>query len=273
MVGYIILRDIPKERVQLDLTYFDVQGGFRGFAHVPQGPHYISILVDGNFIAGFWCYVNPSEVLVKVYDHENKCFNDDTENLELYTDLALSGAMNKSLISVMQVDAEMSIKWLTLVSFINKDNFPPKMKTEEVPSAITTLDDIGIRDTIKTRFEITFETVHESNQESFLTEFQYVFVNYLVNNSNEPAINRWLYLLTTTYNAREDSMKKYPDFFVSFINVLIDQLKLLPDNYFSANSLIFQTANYMIEDLIDTGLPQLVEKAGEFQTFLKTKGL
>ncbi|MHA1684395.1 MAG: hypothetical protein ACTSUE_25890, partial [Promethearchaeota archaeon] len=41
--GYIILRDIPKKEVQLDLALYKIQGGFRGFALVPPGLHFVKV--------------------------------------------------------------------------------------------------------------------------------------------------------------------------------------------------------------------------------------
>ena len=37
MFGYIILRDIPKYNAQLDLSIYEIKGGFRGFAEIPPG--------------------------------------------------------------------------------------------------------------------------------------------------------------------------------------------------------------------------------------------
>jgi len=274
MVGYIILRDIPKKRVQLDLTYFDIRGGFRGFTHVPPGPHYISIEVNDEFISGFWCFVKPSEVLVKVYDDKKNEFNNDSEeNEEHFSKLALTGAMNKAFISVMQLDAKMMTKWLSLVSHIEENEFPPKINSEtmilgssnEIPKSVSNFSE--------TRFENTFEKIHNNNQKSYLAEFQFAFINFLVNSSEEQAKRRWLYLLTITYNARERSMEKYPNFFVSFIEVLINQMKFLPDDDFSSDGIILNTVNYFIEDLIDTGINELKNKADEFQSYLTTRGL
>ena len=70
MFGYIILRDIPKKLVQLDLLDFPIRGGFRGFAEVNPGPHYVSIKVNEEMHKGFWCWVKPGEVIVKMYDYE-----------------------------------------------------------------------------------------------------------------------------------------------------------------------------------------------------------
>ncbi len=83
MFGYIILRDIPKQVVQLDLLYFPIKGGFRGFCEVNSGPHYVSIEVDDEMHEGFWCWVKPGEAIIKVYDPENNIFKNDEENATL----------------------------------------------------------------------------------------------------------------------------------------------------------------------------------------------
>ena len=118
MLGCIILRDIPKQAAQLDLAIYRIQGGFRGFALVPPGTHYVSVEVDGKMNEGFWCYLKPSSVIIKIYDYENETFIDsDPESEERYRMMALSGAMNKALLPVMKQNAELSMKWQKLVSF------------------------------------------------------------------------------------------------------------------------------------------------------------
>ena len=131
MYGYIILRDIPKKAAQLDLSIFDIQGGFRGFALVPPGLHYISVEVSGKMNEGFWCYLKPSSAIVKVYDYEKEIFVDpDEESNEQYQMMALSGAMNQALIPVMQRNGEMAMVWQRLGSYIKEVDFPVVLNKE-----------------------------------------------------------------------------------------------------------------------------------------------
>ncbi|MGC9778693.1 MAG: hypothetical protein HZR80_05575 [Candidatus Heimdallarchaeota archaeon] len=53
MFGYIILRDIPKEEAQLDFSIFEIKGGFRGYAEVEPGIHYVSVKDGDNMSEGF----------------------------------------------------------------------------------------------------------------------------------------------------------------------------------------------------------------------------
>ena len=96
MFGYIILRDIPKRAVQLNLSIFEIQGGYRGFAEILPGLHYVSVEMDGEMLDGFWCYVEPSAVVVKVFDYDSLTFQDpDPKSIKQYTQMARSGAMNR----------------------------------------------------------------------------------------------------------------------------------------------------------------------------------
>ena len=125
MFGHIILRDVPKRAVQLDLSIFEIQGGFRGFAEILPGLHYVSVEMDAEMLDGFWCYGEPSAVVVKVFDYDSWTFQDpDPKIIKQFTQMARSGAMNRALIPVMQRDSDFANAWKDLVSHVMKDDFP-----------------------------------------------------------------------------------------------------------------------------------------------------
>ncbi len=278
MYGYIILRDIPKEAAQLDLSIYEIKGGFRGFAQVPSGAHYATVKVNDEMIDGFWCYSEPSSVVVKVYDYEeNKFKDDDPENEEHYSRLALSGAMNKALIHVMVRDAEVATLWTHLVSRIGKENFPPRInsKTPMMPPdniPPKELNDWYVK-IFKSRFEQAFYDTHEGDIFSFMAEFQFVFTNSLIIKSNEVFRSRWLDLLQAIYNAGERSIEATPNFFSEFIDILIPQFKLLPNDWFTKGSKVINKAEYLIEDMIDTKNEMLVNKALTFANYSKSRNV
>jgi hypothetical protein len=72
--GFIILRDVPKEEARIDVFFSEIQGGFRGFQLVPAGVHYVSVQVEGTH-KGFWCYLQPNEAIVKVFNSSVQQFN------------------------------------------------------------------------------------------------------------------------------------------------------------------------------------------------------
>ena len=278
MFGYIILRDIPKKSAQLDLSIYEIKGGFRGFAEVPAGIHYVSVDVGGKMHEGFWCYLEPSSVVVKVYDYENDIFKDDTpESEEQYSNMALSGAMNRALIPVMQRNAKMETEWLKLVSHIKKDNFPISLNKEtpmEPPENLSPeeMSEYYLK-THKSRFEQAFYDTHSGNQESFLAEIQFAFVRSLVYKPDDEALERWLHLLQSIYNAGERTIDAEPELFPLIIDTIITQFKILPANMFSSNSKVVDRAQYLIEDMNDTGIKNVKEKAQEFADYLKSRGI
>ncbi|MFX0135053.1 MAG: AAR2 pre-mRNA splicing protein [Candidatus Hodarchaeota archaeon] len=278
MFGYIILRDIPKKEAQLDLSIYEIKGGFRGFAEVPPGIHYVSVEVSGKMHEGFWCYVEPSSVVVKVYDYENDLFKDDTpESEEQYPNMALSGAMNRALIPVMQRNAKMTTEWLKLVSHIKKDHFPISLNKEipmEPPENLSPeeMSEYYLKKH-KSRFEQAFYDSHGGNKESFLSEIQFAFVRSLLRKSDNEALERWLHLLQSIYNVGERSIDTEPELFPLIIDVIITQLKILPDDWFSSESKVVNRAKYLIEDMIDTGIKNVKEKAQEFADYLKSRGI
>ena len=95
----------------------------------------------------------------------------------------------------------------------------------------------------------------------------------LVRKTDEKAFNHWTHLLQAIYNAGERSIDAEPKLFSLLIEVLIKQLKLVPNEWLSPQSKVVYKATYMIEDMIDTGIEDLKEKAQEFHDFLKTHGI
>ncbi len=278
MNGYIILRDIPKRAVQLDLSVYGIQGGFRGFALVPPGAHYVSVEINGKMSEGFWCYLKPSSAVIKVFDYETETFSDpDPESEERYRTMALSGAMNRVLIPVMKRNAEMSMLWQGLVSFIRGEHFPLTLHDETpiaTPLGLSPEELSGwFLTTHRSRFEQAFHDTHGGNSESLLAEFQYAFALFTVQKMHEQAFNRWRYLLQAFYHAGERSIDSAPEVFNPFGKFLIEQLKCVPKDWFDSNNKIFYGVNNMIEDMIDTGNKSLKENAKMLSNHLKSCGI
>jgi hypothetical protein len=277
MLGYIILRDIPKDAVQLDLSIYEIQGGFRGFALIPPGVHYVSVQLDGKMHEGFWCYLPPSGVVVQMYDYEQNMFTTDTpENEEYYRELAMSGAMNHALIPVMRRNAEMANLWGKLVSQISSDYFPPTLHSETPMNPPDNLSkdemELWFLNKHKSRFEQALYDTHNGNGDALLAEFQFAFIRALINPVDNDAQDRWRYLLQAFSHAGERNIESLPELFPPLIDTLIAQLQCLPAAWItSSDSLVSQT-KYLAEDLIDTGIKGVAEKGQEFSSFLESKG-
>ena len=278
MFGYIILRDIPKQLVQLDLLYFPIKGGYRGFSEVSPGPHYISIEVNDEMHEGFWCWVKPSEATIKVYDYESNIFKDDEpENEAHFKILATSGAMNHVLIPATVSNFNSVSQWKKLTSDIGSGNFPPVLN-QEVPMVLPldiNPDEISewYITKFKSRFEQAFNDTHRKNVNSFLEEFEYAFLKYIVRQSDEIALNRWMNLIQAVYNAGERGVESAPDLFIKFVYIVKHQFNLLKNKDLQPNTKLISGVDKIIEDMYDVGTVKLKEHAQDFEIYLIDRGL
>ncbi len=278
MFGYIILRDIPKQLVQLDLLYFPIKGGFRGFSEVSPGPHYVSIEVNDEMHEGFWCWVKPGEATIKVYDYESKIFKDDEPEKEAhFKNLATSGAMNHVLIPAILNNFKSVSQWKKLTKDLRSDNFPPPLH-QEVPMVLPLdIDPDEISDwfnnKFKSRFEQAFNDTHRKNVESFLEEFEYAFLKFIVRQSDEIALNRWMNLIQAVYNAGERGVESAPDLFINFVSIIKQQFDLLKSEDLQLTTKLLAGVDKIIEDMYDVGTVKLREHAHAFETYLVDRGL
>ena len=278
MFGYIILRDIPKQLVQLDLLYFPIKGGFRGFYEVSPGPHYVSVEVNDEMHEGFWCWMKPGEATIKVYDYEGNIFKDDEpENEAHFKQLATSGAMNHVLIPVTLNNFKSVSHWKKLTKDIRSENFPPAIH-QEVPMVLPqdiNPDEISnwYTSNFKSRFEQAFNDTHRKNTTSFLEELEYAFLKYIVRQSDEIALDRWMNLIQAVYNAGERGVESTPDLFIKFVSVMKHQFNLLQDDVLQPNTRLIAGVEKIIEDMYDVGTVKLKEYAHAFETYLIDRGI
>ncbi|HEU4322468.1 MAG TPA: hypothetical protein VFS21_04890 [Roseiflexaceae bacterium] len=254
MFGAIILRDIPKEEVRIDIARVQIQGGFRGFSTVPPGVwHYVSVK-DGDVYAGFWCRLEPGTAVVKVFD--GRGFQDDTpENLQRYSQLALGGSMGSAL---GRYPLEMTARWVAMVGKLPAAGFPPALHPRE--------DGGG------SRFALAFQGTHGGDERAFLAEFQWAFVSWYLSQAegraDEEAHARWRHLLLACYNAGEHQIRDSGTLFGDLADTLTAQMTLLPDSWFAPDSFLVAQAGYMAEDMQDSGIDLLVEKGRTFAAYL-----
>ena len=265
--------------VQLDLSYFPIQGGFRGFSDVPIGPHYVSIKTyNGEMHKGFWCWVKPGEAIVKVYDYENNVFKDDKpENDAHFKKLATSGAMNRVLIPFTLNNFKLISQWKKLSKDIRSSFFPPVLH-QEVPMTLPidiNPDDVSdwYLNEFKSRFEQAFTDTHGNNIQAFMEEFEYSFLKYISHQSDEDALNRWAHLLQAIYNAGERSVEAVPDLFIGFVYVVKNQFDFLKNEDLQPETIFIAGVNKIIEDMRDVGTKELKETAQAFEAYLNNRGI
>jgi len=278
MFGYIILRDIPKQLVQLDLLNFPIKGGFRGFSEVTPGPHYVSIEVNDEMHEGFWCWVHPGEAIIKVYNYESDTFKDDEpENEAHFKKLATSRAMNHVLIPYSLNNVKSVSLWKKLTKNIRLDNFPPPLH-QEVPMLLPldiNPDEISdwYTDKFKSRFEQAFNDTHKKDAHAFLEEFEYAFLKYIVCQRDEKALDRWMNLIQAIYNAGERSVEAAPELFINFVDVVKHQFDLLNIEVLQSNTKLITGVERIIEDMRDVGTERLKKYSRTLEIYLRKRGL
>ncbi len=254
MFGAIILRDIPKEEVRIDIARVQIQGGFRGFSTVPPGVwHYVSVK-DGDGYAGFWCRLAPGTAVVKLFDGQG--FRDDTsESQQHYTQLALGGAMGGAL---GHYPLEMAGRWAAMVGKLPAAGLPPALHPREEGGG--------------SRFALAFQGTHGGDAPAFLAEFQWAFVCWYLGQAEgrteEEAQARWRNLLLACYNAGEHQIRDSGTLFGDLADTLTAQMTLLPDSWFASDSFLVAQAGYMAEDMQDSGVDLLAEKGRAFAGYL-----
>lgn len=270
---YIILRDVPKEKAQIDADIYEIEGGFRGFKKVIPGFHYVGVQVE-QIYQGFWCCLQPNQVLVKVFNHTLHQFEDDEPETTIhYQKLALAGAMDRVLIAYKHDSWKI---WEKLTNHIDCGIFHPILHQEKSNYAAVNISSEQPNDLLlkqQSRFEQALFNTHSGDPEAFLSEFQFAFVRWYTNIEDLEALNRWRYLLQAIYNAGESGIAKAPELFSSLIDTLLVQLDCLPEDMFIPNSFVTSQARYLAEDMIDSDIEGIVEKGREFEAYLEKRGV
>lgn len=257
MFGAIILRDIPKEEVRIDLSRHPIQGGFRGFRTVPVGLHYVSVK-SGEHHTGFWCWMRPKQAIVKIFDYEKGFLDADPGSATHYTNLALSGAMDHALI---QYPHEKFGPWYGLIHHIDPTEFPPRIHSEDAGEG--------------SRLDKVLQNTHQGDYVLLLAEFQFAFARWLVSldtaTTDDAAHERWRHLLLAAYNAGEDRIRESGALFPDLVDALLQQFPLLPDEWFEPATFLTAQAGYLSEDMIDTEVDEIAAKGRAFADYLKTR--
>lgn len=269
---WIVLRNVPKEKVRIDTEIYEIEGGFRGFKNVIPGLHYVGVQVD-KIYQGFWSYLQPNEVLVKVFNSTLQQFESEPETTDHYQKLALAGAMDQMLIPYNHDSWEI---WEKLTNHIDPRVFSPILYEEKSNYAAVNISSEKPSDLLlkqQSRFEQALFNTHGGNIEAFLSEFQFAFARWYTNIEDVEALNRWRYLLQAIYNAGESGIAKAPELFSSLIDTLLAQFDCLPEDMFTPNSFVTSQASYLAEDMIDSDIEGIVEKGRDFQAYLEERGV
>jgi hypothetical protein len=251
MFGAIILRNLPRQEIQIDLGRVEVKGWYRGFGMVPPGLHYVSTEVNGH-TSGFWCWVRAGEAVVRVYDHDQQTFIEDTPEASLtFSQMVRNDMMTRSLIPY---NMRLYNEWSALTHHITPEALPP---------VLAFADDEVVGQ--GTRFENAFYGTHRGSARAFLTELQFSFLCWQLDWSccESGAKERWTHLLTAISRAGVRHMHEQPALFVAVVEVLMAQFDAL-----YGGPLLVALAEGIIEDMTATNRPELMEKATAFADFI-----
>jgi hypothetical protein len=277
MQGFIVLRNIPKREVNIDLFAYPIEGGFRGFQIVPIGKHYISVETE-DIHAGVWCDVEEKTPVVKVLNEIEGRFEDDTpESAAHFQRLALSGAMAHALIPY---PLEAWETWEKLVNHINAQESFPVLYRNEInqlgESQPTEQNTDGENSQNLSAFEEILDQLHKGDISAFLAEFQFAFISWIVaaeGEENTEAADRYRYLLETIYNVSPDKIKLVPQFFIQFIDTFVSQLDTFPDDIFTDDNLVTQDVECLIGNLLNSDEEAVRNQGIMFAQYMRERGM
>jgi hypothetical protein len=240
-MAFIIVRDIPKQIVQLDLTAFRVGGGFRGFANALEGYHHLKVRDGERWVFGEVWLERAGAAAVLRYD-DGRLVADAPEEAGRFAHLAASGAMSAALVDALaQPDAPArALAWREATSAIDRP-----------------LDEVGAGPSLEgpSRF-VAFIEGHGGDARAALREVQAAFVRAAARD-DATAAARLFAVLAACFGAGERNVSAYSSFFDSFAPTVAAMLTLTPALRGAPQ---LATKEQLVEDLADAGLTAAAER-------------
>ena len=256
-LGTLLLLNPPKKmQFGIDLSQWVIGEKFLGIKLIPFGIHYISFSLSNEsmgFKQGFFINITQKnrniirewsekyETFFPLSEELTKNYSIGLDNLDFDLNLGnyphkqssnwndISSLINIDIINNLQKNINMS-----LTTDINNDEenneklllFSDINYTEinlNQPCLINSIDKSEILEKI-------FANVKNNNINIVLGEFQYCFILFLIGESYE-ALKQWkdLFILISS---SEKIINKFENFFCKFIEVIYEQLRILPDDLF-----------------------------------------
>lgn len=255
MFGAVVLKDIPKEEIRIDIFKYQISGGFRGFFLIPFGLHYLSIKFRNKF-KGFWFYIKPYTAIVKIFNYETEEFEEvDQETFNTFRHLALSGQMGAALINYPVGEW---VKWNKLVSKINEHYF--SLKNLEQNQFYTQ----NTREII--------ELSKKNDYSDFFADLQFSFITWIVddaNTFNKKNFEFWQNLIEKILNSEKELIIKNYIFFDETTKIILSQFQNLEKEWLSVNNKFLCLIKNYIELLKSTEIDVLLERVKEFEFIYK----
>ena len=245
--GRLILLDVPGELVGLNLLRVPVEEGFQGFKYVEPGVHRVSVpLADGREVA-HWIRILPGEVEVLAFDGQDLAVA-PSARWNAVQRQALAGELDERLRSFI-----VQLSWRTLTAPLLDVHFPPVVfEPADLPPRRRLLNALAN---------------HEGSANALLAELAYTFLVALLD--RQPVHHqRWSYLVQGFYHCADAAPEKCPGLYRWAVDLLIAQQGQLPPEILGSKNAITRDSHFLGEDLIETGVPELVEAGRRWGVFV-----
>lgn len=236
----IILRDIPKHRVQLDRVVYPVGSGFRGFQNVLPGFHIVQVFSsdNSNALRAELVLPNSSSVVVLMADEDHLVVDHSSDGEEMMA-MAASGVLNRALVDALAGQSKEVALWHAITSELESplSDMPPSLAGYAQSQGLS-------------RFE-RFWLEHTADSHSAMRTLQAAFIQAIFYQDGE-ATSRLRELLQAHYNASERGVRLAADYFPLFAEWLSAVASWVPE-LFRSGSAAQEGIRYLVEDLRDVG--------------------
>ena len=90
---------------------------------------------------------------------------------------------------------------------------------------------------------------------------------------DEQAYDRFFYLIQAVYNAGERSITNAPGFFSGFFDIILKHFNTIKAEDFTPDSKLIANLSNLLEDMEDSCIEPLTEKARNFKEYLDERGI
>lgn len=239
-MAIIVLREIPRHRVQLDRVVYPVSGGFRGFQNVLPGFHIVQVFGSDHAtpLQAEVVLENSSSIAV-LKAADSHLIVDHSMDGEEAAALAGSGLLHRALVDAMAGQASEVALWQTITSELDSpiSELPPSLAGYAQSQGLS-------------RFE-RFWLEHAADCHSSLRSLQAAFIQAIFYQDGE-ATSRLRELLQGHYQAGRRGVLLAADYFPLFAEWLAAVATWVPE-LFRRSSAAQEGIKYLVEDLRDVG--------------------
>ncbi|MGE0706566.1 MAG: TerB family tellurite resistance protein [Planctomycetota bacterium] len=243
--GRVVLLEVGEGIVSVNLLQLPyAERGFRG---VPPGVHRFAVTTPRGE-ASCWVKVEPGQVVVRGLTGD-QMLPVDPELARHVAAQAAAGELDEKLRAF-----PIHLPWQRLTAPLRRVSFPPELHQPASGHRLS-------------RLEHAWQRTHQGDGRALLAELAWSFLRSLLED-DAPAHERWTHLVQAVYHAGERLPQDDPGLFLRLVDLLIEQQRQLPREHFAENSVLVFGSHYLSEDLIDTGVPELIEAGRRWSVFV-----